>query len=151
MDAIMSLFDNADIAKLVPDLEKMLAAIAKGTRIAVLVGPVLLLLLGLAYLFLAPKEANHRFGFKTWFGMGSPQAWRFTQRIAGIVWGALGLILTVVMAILSAKFAAMEPMAMIEKAISCLFWEIGLVCVSDIGICLVVTVCYNSKGQRRRE
>ena len=44
--------------------------------------------------------------------MGSVHAWRFTQRIAGMILGGLGLILTVVMGVLSLGFASMEIEAM---------------------------------------
>ena len=50
-------------------------------------GPVLMLLFGAYYFFLSPKEANHKAGYRTYFGMGSVQAWRFTQRLAGVVLG----------------------------------------------------------------
>ena len=69
---------------------------------------MLLFLLGLVYLFLTPKEANHYIGYRCYFGMGSVNAWRFTQRLAGIVFGSLGLILGSVMLLTVASFRQME-------------------------------------------
>jgi len=150
MEAITSLFEGMDLAKLTPDLEKLLERIPQVTKWAVMAGPLILLVLGLVYLFLPPKEANHRFGFRTWFGMGSVEAWRFTQRLAGLVLGALGLVLTVVMGILAMQLGKLEPVEMVSKAITYLLWQAGLILFSYIAICLVVLCTYDRKGRRRR-
>ena len=73
---------------------------------------LVLLVLGLAYLFLSPREANYYFGYRCYYGMGSIQAWRFTQRIAGMILGGLGLVLTVIMFLVSAGFGGMDTMDM---------------------------------------
>ena len=51
-----------------------------------------MIIMGLLYFFAAPKEANHHFGYRCYFGMGSELAWRFTQRLSGIVLGVLGVL-----------------------------------------------------------
>ena len=93
MDQIMSLLEGFDLAALLPDLQAIFSDIRTWIGMAMMAGPVVLFVIGLVYLLLPPKEANHRMGFRTFFGMGSVSAWKFTQRIAGAVWGALGLIL----------------------------------------------------------
>ena len=100
--SIKSVMDGFDPASLLPDLSKVFGSLVGVCRVAVMIGPVIALILGLAYLFLAPKEANYYFGYRCYFGMGSVRAWRFTQRIAGMILGGLGLILTVIMAIVTA-------------------------------------------------
>ena len=92
--SIKSVMDGFDPASLLPDLSKVFGSLVGVCRVAVMIGPVIALILGLAYLFLAPKEANYYFGYRCYFGMGSVRAWRFTQRIAGMILGGLGLILT---------------------------------------------------------
>ena len=79
---IKILMDNFDPASLLPDLSSMTGIVATVTRLAVLAGPIVLLIMGLLYFFAAPKEANYRFGYRCYFGMGSEVAWRFTQRLA---------------------------------------------------------------------
>ena len=98
MDAIMDLLAGFDPAALLPDISTTLGVLVLIARIAILALPVILLVLGLIYFFRPPKEANHRFGYRTYFGMGSVRAWKFTQRVAGLVWGTLGLGLTAVFA-----------------------------------------------------
>ena len=108
--AIKEMMDAFDPAALLPELDTITGKIDLVARIAVMAGPIVILVLGLMYLFLAPKEANYRFGYRTWFGMGSVAAWRFTQRLAGIVLGLLGLVLTVVMFFVVNGFGALAIM-----------------------------------------
>ena len=147
---IKVLMDNFDPAALLPDLTTVVGKVEFITRIAVMVGPVVLLVLGILYFFAAPKEANYRFGYRCYFGMGSEEAWRFTQRFAGLVWGVLGLVLTVVMLIITGSFAGNPIMDIIGKGAKCLLWEGGLILVSILGINLTAMLCYDRKGLRRR-
>ena len=147
---IKVLMDNFDPASLLPDLTTVVGKVEFITRLAVMVGPVVLLVLGILYFFAAPKEANYRFGYRCYFGMGSEEAWRFTQRFAGLVWGVLGLVLTVVMLIITGSFAGNPIMDIIGKGAKCLLWEGGLILVSILGINLTAVLCYDRKGLRRR-
>ena len=88
--SIKSVMDGFDPASLLPDLSKVFGSLVGVCRVAVMIGPIITLILGLAYLFLAPKEANYYFGYRCYFGMGSVRAWRFTQRLAGVCLGGLG-------------------------------------------------------------
>lgn len=150
MEKITAILDALDLTKLVPAMDTLLEKVQLITSVALLVGPVVLLLLGLWFFLLPPKEANHRAGFRTWFGMGSVEAWRFTQKLAGIVWGAMGLIFTVVMGIICHGFATKELMDVVDTAFLCLLWQVVLVVVSYVAICLVVMILYDSKGRRRK-
>ena len=147
---IKVLMDNFDPAALLPDLTTVVGKVEFITRLAVMAGPVVLLTLGILYFFAAPKEANYRFGYRCYFGMGSEEAWRFTQRFAGLVWGVLGLVLTVVMLIITGSFAGNPIMDIIGKGAKCLLWEGGLILVSILGINLTAMLCYDRKGLRRR-
>jgi len=145
---IKVLMDNFDPASLLPDLGTIVGKVAFITRIAVLIGPVVLLVLGLAYLLLAPKEANYHFGYRCFFGMGSVPAWRFTQRLAGLVWGVLGLLMTIAMFFITAGFTG-EILEIIRSGIICLLWEAGLIALSMLIINILVMIRYNSKGDLR--
>ena len=151
MEALTSFFDNFDLAKFVPPIDAILSKLVPIMTWSVVIGPVILLVLGLVYLFLPPKEANHRFGFRTWFGMGSVEAWRFTQKLAGSVWTVLGLALLAVSILISNKFPDLEPMAMLDKAAVCILWQIVLIFVLSILITLVVTIRYDRNGYLRSE
>ena len=149
IDSIKEIMDAFDPAALLPEMERIFEILVPVCRIAVLAGPILLLALGLAYLLLAPKEANYYFGYRCYFGMGSIYAWRFTQRLAGIVLGGLGLILTGVMLVITGGFAEMAAMDMVWMAVSCLAWEAGAALVATLFINFTVMLCYDSRGQFR--
>lgn len=151
MEFIKTLLSDFDPAALLPELDTFLGKVELIMRIAVMAGPIVLLVLGLWYLLLPPKEANHSVGYRFFWGMNSVEAWRFTQKVAGIVWGLLGLALTVIMFFLSAGFRGKETMELVELAVKCIFWELGLVAISCLGIDIAVVVVFNSKGIRRRE
>ena len=147
---IKVLMDNFDPAALLPDLTTVVGKVEFITRIAVLVGPIVLLVLGILYFFAAPKEANYRFGYRCYFGMGSEEAWRFTQRFAGLVWSVLGLVLTVVMLIITGSFPGNPIMDIIGKGVKCLLWEGGVILASVLVINVTAMLCYDRKGLRRR-
>ena len=147
--SIKSVMDGFDPASLLPDLSKVFGSLVGVCRVAVMIGPVIALILGLAYLFLAPKEANYYFGYRCYFGMGS--AWRFTQRIAGMILGGLGLILTVIMAIVTAGYGSMDSMDMVWSAVNCLIWEAVLLLIGTIAINLIAMANFDAKGEYRHK
>ena len=149
IDSIKEIMDGFDPASILPDLTTLFGKLELVCRIAVLIGPTVLVCLGLAYLFLSPKEANHYFGYRCYFGMGSVQAWRFTQRISGAVLGLLGLILGLVMFFVSSGFGAMEVNAMVWRAVSCLLWEAGLSLLATLGINTTAMVLFDRNGEYR--
>ena len=147
---IKVLMDNFDPASLLPDLTSVVGTVEFLTRLAVVAGPIVLLVLGILYLFLSPKEANYHFGYRCFFGMGSPDAWCFTQRFAGIVWAALGLILTIVMTIITTGFDRKPVMDIVSSGLRCLLWEIILTVLSCLIINLVVMFRYDRNGLLRK-
>ena len=149
IENIKELMDGVDIAALLPDLERLMALLGPVARFSGLIGPVILLFLGLYFFLLAPKEANYTTGYRCLWGMGSEQVWQFTQKLAGIVWGALGLGLTVLMFFLSAGFAGKEVMDTISTGFTCILWQIGLTVASCLAINIVAMVRYNRKGEPR--
>ncbi len=150
IESIKDIMDNFDPATLLPELDTITGKVELVTRIAVMAGPIVLLVLGLLYLFLAPKEANYHFGYRCFFGMGSVEAWRFTQRLAGIVFGALGLILTVAMLIVCGSFRGLEIMEMLGRAVTGLIWQAALALIGCLGVNITAMVLFNAKGDARR-
>ena len=151
IDDLKTLMDGFDPASLLPEIDTIVGNVEIAARIAVMIGPIILLILGLAYIFLSPKEANYYFGYRCYFGMGSVNAWRFTQRLAGIVWGVLGLVLTGVMLLICGSFRGMEIVDLLWKAVKCVLWEAGLIAVSCLVINTAAALRYDRKGERRRK
>ena len=151
IDSIKEIMDAFDPASLLPELGDIFSLITVICRIAVMAAPIILLALGLAYLLFAPREANYYFGYRCYYGMGSVEAWRFTQRLAGVVLGALGLILTGVMLVISMGFAGMDVMAMVWKAFWCLIWQGVLALLANAAIWAVTFFRFDAKGNIRKK
>ena len=145
------LMDEFDPASLLPDLDAIMSTVAVIARIAIVIGPLLLLLMGLVYLFATPKEANYHIGFRCYYGMGSVQAWQFTQRLAGLVWTGLGLVLSVIMLLIGLGFAKMQTMDLLWRAVSCVLWEAGLTIAAYIAVNVVVIRRFDKKGELRKK
>ena len=151
IESIKGMMDAFDPASLLPDLSKFFGSLATVCRVAVMIGPVILLVLGLAYLFLSPKEANYYFGYRCYFGMGSVRAWRFTQRLAGLCLGGLGLVLTILMAIITSGYSSMDVMDMVWNAVSCLVWEAVLALIATLAINLTAMARFDARGEYRKK
>ena len=145
------MLDGFNPASLLPEMDTVIGKFTLIARVAVLTGPIVLLILGLVYLFLAPREANYYVGYRCYFGMGSEEAWQFTQQLAGIVLGALGAVLTVVMVLLSMSFGQMQTTDMLWRAVSCVLWEAALVAAACLGINIVVSLRFDEKGIPRKK
>ena len=151
LDSITSFFDNFELGGFLPDLGTLLGKLELVMRILVMAGPVVMVIMGLLYLFAAPKEANHHFGYRCFFGMGSVDAWRYTQRVAGIAWTGMGAILAVVMLIISNGFAELNAIDMVTKAIFCVLWQAGLLLAAHFVIRAIVAFRFNRHGEYRKQ
>ena len=85
MEKITELLDKfKDIEKLIPKMDKLVEWAHWLMSIAVRIGPLCILFLGVIYLLIPPKEANRKFGFRTYFGMGSiPACWQIPTILIG--------------------------------------------------------------------
>lgn len=148
--SIKEMMDAFDPAALLPNLQEVFGSLAVLCRYAVMAGPLVLLVLGLAYLFFSPREANHYFGYRCYYGMGSILAWRFTQRFAGAILGGLGLVLTVWMYFASAGFAAMDMTEMVWKSVDYLVIQAIAALVATLVINLTAMIRFNHRGEYRK-
>ena len=151
IESLIELVNDFDFAKIMPELDSVMGWIDLFVRICVLAAPVALLFFGLWWLILPPKEANHHVGYRCYFGMGSVEAWRFTQKIAGILFTVLGIALLVISLLLSNRFPDMEPSLMLDKAVVCILWQIGITLVLSLLINLIIALRYDRNGDLRSE
>jgi hypothetical protein len=151
MEAVSSATTELDLGALLPDFSTFMGWVELFFRLCVMVGPLILLGFGLVYLLAPPKEANFGVGYRFWWGMASLEAWQYTQRIAGVVWSALGAVLTIVMALICTSFRKLEAMDMAWRAVSCILWELGLIAVACIAINIVVMRRFDKDGYLREE
>ena len=143
--------EGLDFESLLPDLSKLPEMIVSLLRWVVILGPLCLLGVGLWLLLAAPKEANHTAGYRFYWGMSSVEAWQFTQRLAGIVWGALGTVLTMVAAASVAGYAKMPMDDITLSALKTLSFQIVSALASCVVINFLVFARFDRKGIRRSE
>lgn len=149
MELITKLFDM-DFTALVPDLPVFLGLIRFLLILAMLAGPVSLLVLGYLYLFKPAPEANYNFGFRTYYGMGSIEAWQFSQRIAGLVFGALGAVLLIVMLIVVLCFIGKDMLQVATMALISLLCQAVLILAARTVIAILAGKYFDKDGNRRR-
>ena len=148
MDWLYKLLDF-NYAGLLPDMDTLLNILHVGMLAAVLVGPVTLLTLGLLYLLRPAKEANYKFGFRTYFGMGSQEAWQFSQKIAGLLFTAIGGVMLAAMVVVVILFAKKDPFSVATVAFLCLFWQVISVLLAWLTTAALAGIYFNRKGGRR--
>ena len=151
LTAIKEFMDGFDPAALLPSIDSIVGKVQLVCSIAILAAPVIMLLMGLAYLLFAPKEANYYFGYRTSFGMGSVSAWRHTQKVAGLIFGGLGLMLTILMLMLCLTLSGRAPMDMVWLAVKCLLWEGALALIAVFSINSLAMYTYDYNGNKRRK
>lgn len=151
MDDILSLLQDFNVANFLPAPEKFLKSLEGWIRLAVLIGPLVMLGLGLWYYYKPPKEANYSVGFRTYYGMGSIQAWRFTQKLAGACYILLGGGLTVIMFVISLFFNGNSALATVNAAMWCILVELILILLAWLVINIIVYREFDKDGKRRKD
>jgi len=135
----------------IPKLDILLKDMRFWMIVAVLIGPILFMGMGAFYYFASPKEANHRLGYRTYFGMGSVNAWKYTQKLAGMVWGGLGVVMTVVAIIVAIVLGGKEPADAMSAALTMLIIEAVCAFLAFLAIEIIVLVRYDMNGSLRNK
>lgn len=149
MEKITEILDKLDLTKFVPKLDSLIDWVLQLTKFAVRVGPMCILILGLIYLLLPPNEANRKAGYRTYFGMGSVIAWRFTQRISGLIMTVVGLFLNGAAKKAAEGFSMLDPDAMIETAFALIKTQIIWAIVIFVFMFLLTAVLFKRNGDYR--
>jgi hypothetical protein len=149
MDFITKLFD-LDLSKFVPEMPAFLGGLRALLVLAILIGPILLVALGAMYLLRPAPEANFKYGFRTYFGMGSIEAWQFSQKIAGLAFGGLGAVLLLIMFIVVLTFFKKDLFQIANTAIVCLIWQAVLALIARTTVGILCCIYFDRNGDRRR-
>ncbi len=149
IESIKSIMDAFDPAALFPPMDTMLGRIEVLTRLAVLVGPVVLLAQGLYFLFFLPRHAAFSGGYRFFWGMSRPHVWREMQRLAALVFTALGAVLTLSMGLVCLLNHGAGAMKLVNTAAICLIWEAVLTAAACITINVIIMKRYDKSGRRR--
>ena len=149
MEFITKLFD-LDLSKLVPEISVFLGTVRALLVLALLTGPVLMITLGAMYLLKPAPEANFKYGFRTYYGMGSIEAWQFSQKIAGLAFGGLGALFFVIMFIVVLTFIGKDLFRIATTTIVCLTIQIIFILVARTVVAFLCRKYFDKDGNRRR-
>ena len=149
MEKITEFLNTFSLEKYIPKLDTLMGWVQWLVSLAVRVGPICILVLGLIYLLIPPKEANRKAGFRTYFGMGSVIAWNVTQRLAGIVMIPTGLILTIIAYHRIGEFASYDMMTMANVALKMVKSQVICAIVIYVFLFLLTAVLFNRNGDCR--
>lgn len=150
MDFLKTLISDFDLMAILPDLADLMDWIVKGVNIALIIGPVVLAVMGLWYLLLPTREANYVVGYRFFWGMGSVKSWKFTQRLAGLVWLIMGVKMAREAYDNRAQLEALETIELMYTAIETILRQVGTVIISCVIINVVIFLLFNFKGNYRR-
>lgn len=149
MDIINSLLNDLDLTALVPELDSLTFWLQTLLRMAAIAGPVTLLIMGIIYVVAPPKEATHKAGYRTYFGMGSIQAWRFSQFYGGAVIALLGLVLTIISMVTSGGYGEMPMMEAALSAIALIKGQIISAAIIYVVLFIAMAVLFDRSGNCR--
>ena len=147
MEKITELLDKLEnLGDLLPKLNTLTGWVQWLISLAVRIGPVCILVLGLIYLLIPPKEANRKAGYRTIFGMGSITAWHFTQRVAGALMTVIGAILTISAYITVASMAKLPLMDMAQKAFHAVIVQAVIALILYVFMFVLTAVMFDYQG-----
>ena len=150
LDSITSALENFDMGAMMPDLFSFLSSAEGLCKLLLMISPLLLLFLGLWYLFLPRKEVGSRGGFLTYFALGSEEAWLYTQKMAGLIWSCLGGVLTIVMIIVCVNMSGNDLNLVADTTKTALIWQIVLVFLSWLALNILPFIFFSKDGRRKR-
>lgn len=149
MEKITELLNNFSLEKYIPKLDTLMGWIQWLVSLAVRLGPICILVLGIIYFLIPPREANRKAGFRTYFGMGSMIAWNVTQRLAGILMIPTGLVLTVIAFVKVSKFPDYDLMTMADAAFQAVKGQAICALIIYVLMFLLTAVLFDRNGDCR--
>lgn len=134
IDQVVALVDEFNLASVFPAMDTVIGWVTLLAWLCALAAPVTMLILGLRYRYAPPEKANYKSGYRFFYGMGSPEAWKYTQQLAGVVWTLLGGGMAAIMLLLCLFFGLMNPITMV----SVVLWSVAIQLVLIIASCVVI-------------
>jgi uncharacterized membrane protein len=107
-------------------------------------------LAGQKYIKVPSPLPNFKTGFRTYFGMGSKAAWDYAQRLAGVIWSALGAFMGAATVIAALFFIGKNPAQIAFISLVVMIVQASLTVLSWAAVTIMVTVNYDKQGQLRK-
>lgn len=149
MGDILSVLQDFDFSKLLPEPEKYLNSLEGWLRFLVLLLPLVMLGLGLWYHYKPKERKNFQTGMRRHFEKRSPEAWRFARDLAGKAYLLLGGMLSVLMLIISLFFSGKNGLATAVVALICVIIEVLIFAVMWVLIYMLTCRAYDKDGAKK--
>ena len=146
MEAITEFLESFDFAKLLPEIGALLSSLRFWMGLLMLLGPVLVLIFGLCYYFRPVAQPSDKLGFRVRCAMGSTEAWRYAQKLAGTVWMYLGAGMTVVSLVVLLIMLAAQPLTLAMGAVICVAVQALLMTASYFFLLFKISSKYDKFG-----
>ena len=150
MKQLISSLLEIDLSGLLPEMGTFLTWLKVAVVFAMLIGPMIMLICGILYLYKPAPQATYKRGYRTTYAMGSTEAWRYTQRLAGYLWMITGGVLGVVSLVAALITLFQAPMALVVAAVVVLLIQFVIVVAVTIYIAAAVRKHYDMDGNRRK-
>lgn len=151
MEAITEFLEDFDFAKLLPEIGKFLSDLRFWTGVLMVLGPLVLLGFGLWYYFRPVQEPDERRGYRLKCAMASVKAWRYTQRLAAIVWIIAGGAMTLISIVICLILLGADELALMTTAVIWLIIEVILTLASHFVIRHMVGKNFDKDGNPIKE
>ncbi len=148
-EAFKELLNGVDFAALLPNIQDIIAVLAPTVQVLVVAGSFVMLAFGLYCLMIAPKEATYLAGYRFRWGMASLDAWRFMQRVAGVVFSVLGMLSAIYMALFTRHLEDLPLMELMTQSCIYIAMQAGLALIGCAVTNFLVICRYDRKGNRR--
>lgn len=134
MDRLFAFLKNFSFEKLLPDLDGYMSTLKTICTILVLVGPLVVLVLGILYKKRPPKDMDSRWGFSNILTRKDPEIWDAAHALTGKIWTIMGAALLAGAVICSILFIWMD----VSKAVTVAIWAIGVELVAIVASWFVI-------------
>ena len=146
MEAITGFLEDFDFARLLPEIGEFLSSMRFWTGVLMVLGPAVLLGLGLWYFLRPVQMPDEKHGFRLKHAMGSVKAWQYTQRMAALVYMILGGAMLVISIVICLICLGVREMSMMSIAVIWLLIQVILVIVGLSVIRNLVSKHFDSNG-----
>ena len=127
MDKIMSFLKNFELGDVLPDASTITNQMRTWLTVFMLIGPVLLIILGVWFYFFPRKLMNDEMGFCGLFRTKHKKAWQYSQALSGLCYGILGIVLLIIYGIMCLGFGDLSTEVMAMRTVVCVSIEVALV------------------------
>ncbi len=149
MEAITGFLEDFDFAKFLPEMQRFLSDLRLWLSLLMVAGPVLVLALGLWYYFFPVSKPSQRIGFRIQRAMASEQAWKYTQRLAGMLWMYGGAAMAIISLVVLLIFLGASHITLAMAALICVAVQALLVAGSYFFLVFHVNGKFDKNGNRK--